>query len=117
MEIEQALAALAALAQRTRLDVFRYLVEAGPDGSTVGSIGEALDIAPATLSFHLKELSRAGLVDSRQDGRFIWYSASYASMNGLVDFLTENCCGGRPELCKPGCAPKKPIARRKKVTA
>src|ERR1700741_4329566 len=99
METKTALAALSALAQETRLAVFRHLVEAGPQGVTVGRIGEALEIAPATLSFHLKELSRAGLVRSRQESRFYWYSANYAAMNGLVAYLTENCCRGQPELC------------------
>lgn len=114
METKSALAALSALAQETRLAVFRYLVEAGPEGVTVGRIGEALDIAPATLSFHLKELSHAGLVQSRQESRFIWYSADYGSMNGLIDYLTENCCRGQAEAC---CAPSRPAARRKKVPA
>lgn len=116
METQAALAALAALAQETRLAIFRHLVEAGPDGVTVGRIGEALEIAPATLSFHLKELSRAGLVSSRQESRYYWYSASYEAMNGLVAYLTENCCGGQPQLCCPparSCAPP----RRRKAAA
>lgn len=114
METKVALAALAALAQDTRLAVFRYLVEAGPEGETVGRIGEALDVAPATLSFHLKELSHAGLVKSRQESRFWWYSANYEAMNGLIGYLTENCCRGQPQAC---CAPAQPAARRKKVPA
>lgn len=116
METKSALAALSALAQETRLAVFRYLVEAGPEGVTVGRIGEALDIAPATLSFHLKELSHAGLVQSRQESRFIWYSASYDAMNDLIGYLSENCCGGQPELCCPP-ARSGSAARRKKVSA
>jgi DNA-binding transcriptional ArsR family regulator len=115
MKMEAALAALAALSQRTRLEVFRHLVEAGPDGAAVGSIAGALKVAAPTLSFHLKELSHAGLVTSRQEGRFIRYTASFAAMNGLVDYLTENCCGGQPDLCNPGCAPKKSPPRRRKV--
>lgn len=111
METQAALAALAALAQETRLAIFRHLVEAGPEGVTVGRIGEALEIAPATLSFHLKELSRAGLVTSRQESRYYWYSASYEAMTGLVAYLTENCCGGKPELCCP------PAPRRRKAPA
>jgi ArsR family transcriptional regulator len=115
MEIQDALAALAALAQETRLAVFRYLVEAGPEGVTVGRIGEALDVAPATLSFHLKELSRAGLVRSRQESRYFWYSANYLAMNGLIAYLTENCCRGNPQAC---CPPAKAgSAKRKKVPA
>lgn len=119
MEIKSALVALSALAQETRLAVFRYLVEAGPEGMTVGRIGEALGVPAATLSFHLKELSHAGLVSSRQESRFIWYSANYESMNGLIAYLTENCCRGQPEACGVGCAPrtKSTAASRKKVPA
>ena len=118
METQSALAALAALAQETRLAVFRHLVEAGPEGVTVGRIGAALEIAPATLSFHLKELSHAGLVSSRQESRYIWYSASYDSINGLIAYLTENCCRGQPEACGVGCAPKpKAVAAKRKKAA
>ena len=119
METQKAVAALSALAQDTRLAVFRYLVEAGPEGVTVGRIGEALDVAAATLSFHLKELSHAGLVGSRQESRFIWYSANYETMNGLIAYLTENCCKGQPEACGVACSPKKksPAAGRRKVPA
>jgi ArsR family transcriptional regulator, arsenate/arsenite/antimonite-responsive transcriptional repressor len=116
METQAALAALAALSQETRLAVFRYLVEAGPEGVTVGRIGEALDVAPATLSFHLKELSHADLVKSRQESRFYWYSANYEAMNGLIGYLTENCCQGQVEAC---CPPGRTAgaAKRKKVPA
>jgi DNA-binding transcriptional ArsR family regulator len=115
METQQVLDALAALAQDTRLAVFRLLVESGRDGMTVGRIGEALEVPPATLSFHLKELSHAGLVKSRQESRFCWYSANYEAMNGLIAYLTENCCRGKPETC---CAPpKSTAAKRKKVPA
>jgi DNA-binding transcriptional ArsR family regulator len=115
MKTEDALAALAALSQRTRLDVFRHLVEAGPAGAAVGSIAHALNVAAPTLSFHLKELSHADLVTGRQEGRFIRYAANFAAMNGLVDYLTENCCRGQPALCAPACAPKKSSPRRKRV--
>lgn len=116
METKDALASLAALAQDTRLAIFRLLVVAGAEGMTVGRIGEALEVAPATLSFHLKELTRAGLVASRQESRFIWYSANYEAMNGLIGYLTENCCRGQPELC---CPPAKSAgaARRRKAPA
>ncbi len=119
MKTPSALAALSALAQETRLAVFRYLVEAGPAGMTVGRIGEALEVPAATLSFHLKELSHAGLVGSRQESRFIWYSANYEAMNGLIAYLTENCCRGQPEACGVACAPKTKsvAASRKKVPA
>jgi ArsR family transcriptional regulator, arsenate/arsenite/antimonite-responsive transcriptional repressor len=94
METKQAVQALSALAQETRLAIFRLLVQAGPDGLPAGAIGEKLDLPPATLSFHLAGLTRAGLAQSRQEGRFVIYSASYPSMNALVAFLTENCCQG-----------------------
>ena len=95
----QAIDALSALAQETRLKVYRLLVEAGPEGVSAGRIGEELDLAPATLSFHLAHLARAGLAQSRQDGRFVIYSADFQNMNALVGYLTENCCGGQ------SCAP------------
>jgi DNA-binding transcriptional ArsR family regulator len=94
METKQALQALSALAQESRLSVFRLLVGAGPTGLAAGSIGEALDLPPATLSFHLAGLTRAGLAQSRQDGRFVIYSANFESMDALVGYLTENCCQG-----------------------
>lgn len=94
METKQVLLALSALAQETRLAIYRLLVEAGTAGLAAGSIGEKLDLAPATLSFHLAGLTRAGLARSRQEGRFVIYSADYQAMNALVAFLTENCCQG-----------------------
>jgi DNA-binding transcriptional ArsR family regulator len=118
MKTDAALIALAALSQRTRLDVFRFLVEAGPEGAAVGSIADALKVPAPTLSFHLKELSHADLVASKQEGRFIRYTANFAAMNGLVAYLTENCCRGQPDLCDPSCAPKKSSQhRRKRVPA
>lgn len=99
METTSAIRALAALAQESRLSVYRLLVTAGPEGRAAGAIAEALGIAPATLSFHLSQLANAGLVKSRQEGRFIFYSADFTAMNELVGFLTENCCGGNP--CGP----------------
>ena len=104
METKQAVQSLSALAQESRLAIFRLLVHAGPAGMAAGAIGEALDLPPATLSFHLAGLTRAGLAQSRQDGRFVIYSASFENMNALVAFLTENCCGGAacgPAACKP----------------
>lgn len=101
MEIKDAIKALAALAQESRLAIFRLLVECGPAGLPVGKIGAQLGIAPATLSFHLKELSHADLVTARQEGRFIFYSAHFGTMNGLLAFLTENCCAGNAGLCSP----------------
>ncbi len=92
METKSAVKMLAALAQETRLAVFRQLVEAGPAGRAAGELAEALGCAPATLSFHLKELSNAALIEGRQDGRYVIYAANFASMNALLAFMTENCC-------------------------
>jgi DNA-binding transcriptional ArsR family regulator len=100
MDTKQVLAALAALAQESRLAAFRLLVQAGPDGLAASKIAEHLDMAPSSLSFHLKELAHAGLIAARQDGRYVIYSASFDTMNGLLAFLTENCCGGMP-CCPP----------------
>ncbi|MBA3022859.1 MAG: helix-turn-helix transcriptional regulator [Sideroxydans sp.] len=86
--------ALAALAQTTRLAIFRLLVGVGPEGMAAGQIAQKLKVSPATLSFHFKTLSHAGLVESRQEGRFVYYAANFTVMNGMVDYLTENCCGG-----------------------
>jgi DNA-binding transcriptional ArsR family regulator len=105
MESTDAVSALSALAQDTRLALFRMLVEAGPAGLAAGEMGERLGVPPATLSFHLTQLSHAGLVTSVRYGRSIVYAADFAAMRGLVDFLTENCCQGQPELCAPGCGP------------
>ena len=99
METNDAIRTLGALAQETRLGIFRLLVQAGPEGRAAGAIGEALDIPAATLSFHLGQLANAGLVRARQEGRFVYYSADFGSMNALVGFLTENCCGGN--ACGP----------------
>src|SRR5689334_4965029 len=101
MDTKRAVASLAALAQDSRLSIFRLLVEAGPTGLSVGEIGSSLRVAPATLSFHLMELYHAALVTTRQDGRFIYYSANYEQMNGLLGFLTENCCARDDTCCTP----------------
>ena len=98
METKSVIKALAALAQESRLAVFRALVQAGPEGMAAGKIAESTGLSPSSLSFHLKELSHAGLIDSRQSGRFIIYTAQYATMNSLLGYLTENCCGGVPCL-------------------
>ena len=99
MEIKAAVTALAALAQETRLSIFRLLVEAGPDGISAGRIGETLEVPAATLSFHLKELARAGLVSARQERQFIYYAVDFQRMAELMIFLTQNCCQGMPEKC------------------
>ena len=110
METSNALVALAALAQDTRLGIYRLLVEHAPEGLPAGQIAERLDISPATLSFHLKELSRADLLLARQDGRFVWYRAALDEMNDLVEYLTANCCQASA-ACDPKCAPKRPAAQ------
>src|SRR5437899_12750852 len=99
MESKIAVAGLAALAQDARLAIFRLLVQKGPEGLCVGDIAAKFDIAPATLSFHLKELTNAGLLVSRQEGRFIYYAPDFEKMNALVSYLMENWCGG--ETCAP----------------
>ena len=100
MDTREVLAALAAIAQESRLGIFRLLVQLGPEGMAATKIAEQLDIAPSSLSFHLKELTHARLITSRSEGRFVIYSADTAVMNGLIGYLTENCCGGVP--CGPG---------------
>ena len=101
METSSAVAALGALAQANRLEVFRLLVQAGPDGLPAGEIGERLGIAPATLSFHLAQLRQARLLGMRREGRSLIYSADYDGMNALMAFLTENCCRGAAPCAVP----------------
>lgn len=102
MKTKDAVIALSALAQESRLGVYRLLVQAGPEGMAAGVIADRLGLPPPTLSFHLKELSNAGLAVSRQEGRYVIYSANFGNALKLVDFLTENCCGG--QSCLPACA-------------
>ena len=112
MKTKSAVAALGALAQETRLDAFRALVEAGPAGIAAGDLARRLGVPPPTLSFHLRDLSAAGLTSFVREGRSIRYIADFEAMTALMSFLTENCCGGRPEICAPvACAPAsaKPI--------
>jgi DNA-binding transcriptional ArsR family regulator len=97
METHDAVNALAALAQDNRLDVFRLLVRAGPDGMAAGAVAEALDLAPNTLTFHFDRLRQAGLVTVKREGRSMIYAARYEAMNGLLSFLSDNCCAGVPK--------------------
>jgi DNA-binding transcriptional ArsR family regulator len=99
MEKSATIAALAALAQESRLDAFRLLVQAGPEGMPAGQIGERLGLPPATLSFHLNQLRQAGLVSFRREGRSLIYLAEYPTMSALLGYLTENCCRGDPAGC------------------
>ncbi len=116
MKTQDAVTALAALAQGTRLAVFRLLVQQGPSGVAAGEIAATLGISPATLSFHLKELSNAGLVKSLQQSRFIFYSADFEAMNTLLAFLTENCCAADCGPCTPAqvCKPNEPTRKSRK---
>ena len=107
METNHAVRALSALAQETRLAIFRLLVEAGPTGLAAGEIAAAVGVAPTNLSFHLKELAHAGLVRSKQEGRFVFYSAHYAHMNQLIGYLTEHCCERDGTGCQP-CSTDQP---------
>jgi DNA-binding transcriptional ArsR family regulator len=102
MEKLDALSALAALAQETRLDIFRLLVQAGAEGMPAGHIGERLGLPSATLAFHLKELKNAGLASCTRNGRSLIYAAVYPTMNALLAYLTENCCQGNPASCGVG---------------
>lgn len=110
MEKIDALSALTGLGQESRLDVFRLLVERGPEGLPAGEIADKLGVPNATLSFHLKEMVHAQLITARQAGRFIYYSANFRTMNGLVEYLTENCC--RASSCDVACLPAAKPRRR-----
>ena len=121
METKTAVTALAALAQETRLSIFRLLVEAGPEGVAAGRIGETLEVPAATLSFHLKELTRAGLVSTQHERQFIYYAVDFERMAELMTFLTQNCCQGMPEKCLTvvetalgRCCPPQPKTKQKR---
>jgi len=112
MDTARAVDKLSALAQETRLRIFRLLVVAGPAGMNAGAIAEALDIPAATLSFHVAHLARTGLVASRQESRFIFYSASFPAMDDLIAYLTDNCCQGGGQ-CLPKTAAVATTAKRR----
>jgi len=119
MEKSNAVAALAALAQDNRLDVFRLLVQAGPEGMSAGDIAAALKLAPNTLTFHFDRLRAAGLVTVHREGRSMIYAARFEAMNELLGYLTQNCCQGEPEKCAPvaRCEPARAVRTRKKEPA
>jgi DNA-binding transcriptional ArsR family regulator len=117
MKESQAIDALAALAQESRLRVVRRLVRAGPKGLPAGSLADSLGVSPSNLSFHLKELEGASLVSSRREARSIIYTADYPTLNGLIRFLMEDCCAGRPEVCTPALAECCAPARRERAHA
>ncbi len=107
--MKHAVIALSALAHASRLAIFRHLVELGPEGAFPGDLIQAFDLPAATLSFHLKSLSHAGLIEAEQQGRYIRYRANFREMQELIDYLTQNCCGGDPSKCAP--AAKAPPAQ------
>ena len=109
MDEALAVTALGALAQETRLRIFRLLVEAGPSGIAAGAISEALDVPPPTLSFHLAQMKHAGLVESRRDSRSLIYAADFTRMNALLGYLTENCCRGNTDACAPAACDPLPV--------
>lgn len=117
MEKPEIIAALAALAQENRLDVFRLLVQAGPDGLAAGAVAEKLSLAPNTLSFHFDRLKQARLVSCTRDGRSLIYAARFETMNGLLAYLTENCCSGVASDCAPAACAPAPASRKAKVPA
>ena len=112
MKKSDALAALGALAQETRLGLFRLLVQFAPDGLPAGEIADRLAVPAPTLSFHLKELSRAGLIEYRAEGRFVIYRARVDMLQELIGFLTDNCCQGAPHQCAPAAIPVSPSRKR-----
>ena len=115
----QALSAFAALSQDTRLSIVRLLVKAGPEGIAAGEVADEIGVSASNLSFHLKELQHAGLIEARREARSIIYSADYGVLRDLIGFLTKDCCGGRPEICGPlpadaaCCPPAKPKSRKR----
>jgi ArsR family transcriptional regulator len=111
MNSHDAIAALGALAQETRLDLYRLLVTGGPEGLPAGVIAERLQVPPSSLSFHLQQLLHAGLITQRRASRQLIYAADYAAMNALLAYLTENCCG-RGSACSPACAPSEALAEQ-----
>ena len=116
MKESQALEAFAALSQQTRLSVLRLLIKAGGDGVPAGTIAEELGVSASNISFHLKELERAGLITQRRESRSIIYAADFPGLRGLIEFLMMDCCAGRPEITGPiveCCGPARPAARRR----
>ncbi|MGG7579474.1 ArsR/SmtB family transcription factor [Rhizobium sp. Nf11,1] len=104
MDQRQALAAFGALSQETRLHIIRMLVVSGPEGLAAGTIAEKADVSPSNVSFHLKELERAGLITQQRESRSIIYTANYEALGGLIRFLMEDCCGGNTQICAPAVA-------------
>ncbi len=116
MKASAVIEALGALAHEHRLAIFKLLVERGPEGLPAGHIGSKLKLVPSSLTFHLQNLQRAGLISQRRESRQLIYSADYEAMNGLLGYLTENCCAGSGE-CTPACKPGRAAAPRRTVAA
>jgi ArsR family transcriptional regulator, arsenate/arsenite/antimonite-responsive transcriptional repressor len=117
MKLETAVAALSALAHEYRLGVYRLLVEAGPEGLNAGTIAARLKLPPSSLTFHLQQLHRAGLVTQQRNSRQLIYAADFEAMNGLVGYLTENCCAGSSTDCGEECAPVPATRKRAKKSS
>jgi DNA-binding transcriptional ArsR family regulator len=116
MKTARVIDALGALAHEHRLAIYRLLVQRGPEGLSAGAIGERVGLVPSSLTFHLQNLQRAALITQRREGRQLFYSADFAVMNGLVGYLTENCCADGNAECSPSCAPAaKPSKRAAKI--
>jgi ArsR family transcriptional regulator, arsenate/arsenite/antimonite-responsive transcriptional repressor len=116
MKAAAVIEALGALAHEHRLSIYKLLVERGPEGLPAGHIGTKLKLVPSSLTFHLQNLQRAGLISQRRESRQLIYSADYEAMNGVVGYLTENCCVGSSK-CAPTCKPARPIAPKRKAAA
>lgn len=116
MKAEDAILALGALAQGSRLATYRLLVQRGPQGYTPGELIQKVGIPAPTLSFHLRELVRAGLVESRREGRFLYYSAAFERMRSLIDFLTDKCCSLSDVECDTACRPAVPVVKRRQAS-
>ena len=115
MKTRTAIGALGALAHEHRLAIYRLLVQRGPEGLPAGAIGDRVGLVPSSLTFHLQNLQRAGLIARRRESRQLIYSADFAVMNGLVGYLTENCCGNSSADCSSNCAPAQPAKAAKRA--
>jgi DNA-binding transcriptional ArsR family regulator len=115
MKTPSVIEALGALAHEHRLAIYRLLVQRGPEGLPAGVIGQRIGLLPSSLTFHLQNLQRAGLITQRRDSRQLFYSVDFTVMNGLVGYLTENCCGNSGTECAPGCAPATPAKVTKRA--
>ncbi len=116
MKTPDVIEALGALAHEHRLAIYRLLVQRGPEGLSAGAIGQRIGLLPSSLTFHLQNLQRAGLIAQRRESRQLFYSVDFNVMNGLVSYLTENCCGNSGADCAMGCAPAAPVKTPKRAS-